>query len=146
MPLHRRTDGRWQCAGWTRHGDDRATVKSDKYASMAESNDMQFGSFVLLATGGWDGSAKKVLRKLMAAVEPAYCLLSRRDWTDQLTRQIAVAIQRGNAAIMINAGHRDRQYAVHGRPSARRPKVRTLPPRTASVAPADSALAASLLS
>jgi hypothetical protein len=80
-----------------------------------------------------------VLRKLMAAVEPAYCLLSRRDWTDQLTQQIAVAIQRGNAAIMINAAHRDRQYAVHGRPSARRPRVRTLPPHSDSVAPADSA-------
>jgi len=114
-------------------------VRSDKYASVAESSDMQFDAFVLLTSGGWDDSAKRVLRKLMAAVEPAYCLLSRRDWTDQLTQQIAVAIQRGNAAIMINAGHRDRQYAVHGRPSARHPRVRTLPPRSAPVVPADSA-------
>jgi len=142
-PSYRRTVAQH---GVDRHGDDRATVKSDKYASIAESNDMQFDPFVLLTSGGWDDSAKRVLRKLMAAVEPAYCLLSRRDWTDQLTQQIAVAIQRGNAAIMINAAHRDRQYAVHGRPSARRPRVRTLPPRTASVAPADSASASRPLS
>jgi hypothetical protein len=109
-------------------GDGRAAVNSDKYDGLAESHDMHFSPFVLYSTGGWHSSATAVLRKLSAAVEPAYCLMSRRDWEAHLTQQIAIALQRGNAAIMTAAAHRDQHCAngMHARPRPR-PAVRPLP-------------------
>jgi hypothetical protein len=119
-------------------GDDRGTRKSLKYDAIATSNAMQFTPFVIFTYGGWHTSAESVLRKLVAALEPGYCLLSRRDWKDQLTQQIAVAVQRGNANIMINAAHRDQQCARHGRSRPRNPRSRTLLPRSSSAVSADS--------
>jgi hypothetical protein len=124
--------------GADRLGDDRGARKSLKYDGIAASNAMQFSPFILYTFGGWDKSAMAVLRKLVAALEPGYCLLSRRDWIDQLTQQIAIAVQRGNAAIMINAAHRDQQCARHGRSRPRHPRSRILRPRCASAVPADS--------
>ena len=117
-------------------GDVRDAEKKDKYDDIADSNAMQFISFVLFSYGGWHSSAKRVLRKLAAAVEPACCLLSRQDWTDQLTQHIAVTMQRGNAAIMLHAAHRD-QHGASRRPFHPRPAhVRVLPGTASAVSAA----------
>ena len=92
--------------------DGRSARKSDKYDGIADSNGMRFIPFVVSTYGGWHKSAKSVLRRLIAAMEPAYCLLSRADWQRQLTQQVAIAIQRGNAAIMIHAAHRDQCHQL----------------------------------
>ena len=117
-------------------GDVRDAQRKDKYDDIADSNAMRFISFVLFSYGGWHSSAKRVLRKLAAAVEPACCLLSRQDWTDQLTQHIAVTMQRGNAAIMLHAAHRD-QHGASRRPFHPRPAhVRVLPSTASAVSAA----------
>ena len=105
--------------------DGRSARKSDKYDGIADSNGMRFIPFVVSTYGGWHKSAKSVLRRLIAAMEPAYCLLSRADWQRQLTQQVAIAIQRGNAAIMIHAAHRDQHNALHGSPRRRHARTRS---------------------
>jgi hypothetical protein len=56
------------------------------------------------------------------SLDPACCLLSRAEWKRMLMQHIAIAVQRGNADIMIQASQRSRE-ALLGRPArTRRPK------------------------
>ena len=66
-------------------------------------------------TGGFHSSALKVIRKMAESLDPACCLLSRAEWKRMLMEHIAIAVQRGNADIMIQASQRSRE-ALLGRP------------------------------
>jgi len=92
-------------------GDRRETDKNEAYVDMADSNDMEFIPFVLYTYGGFHSSALAVVRKMVAALEPARCLLSASQWKHQLMASIAIAVQRGNADIMIQASQRLRETA-----------------------------------
>ena len=76
-----------------------------------------------------------MLNAMRQAVEPVYCLLSPLDWANQLKDHIAIAVQRGNADIMVTAAMRDRQYERHGRPRSRPVHARAVT-YTAAAAPA----------
>ena len=94
-------------------GDRREATKSATYAAMAAEADMQFIPFVLYSYGGFHSSALKVINLLADALDPACCLLSRSEWKEQLMRHIAIAVQRGNANIMIQASQRSRHRLSH---------------------------------
>jgi hypothetical protein len=119
-------------------GDEREIEKNSNYSVMAQAIDMEFIPFVLYTYGGFHSSALKVLRKMAESLDPACCLLSRAEWKRMLMQHIAIAVQRGNADIMIQASQRSRD-ALLGRPVRTRRPVRSQPidsdrsPQTASV-------------
>ena len=92
-------------------GDRREADKNESYVDMARNNDMEFIPFVLYTYGGFHSSALAVVSKMVAALEPARCLLSASQWKHQLMASIAIAVQRGNAEIMIHASQRLRETA-----------------------------------
>jgi hypothetical protein len=92
-------------------GDKREADKNESYLDMADSNDMEFIPFVLYTYGGFHSSALAVVNKMVATLEPARCLLSASQWKHQLMATIAIAVQRGNADIMIKASQRLRETA-----------------------------------
>ena len=100
---------------------------------------MDFGSIVLYTYGGFHRSALSFINKLADSVDTATCLLSRADFKRTLLLQhIAIAMQRGNADIMIQDSQRQRESLL-GR-SIHRWQVRARPPAvlskfTAAVAP-----------
>ena len=92
---------------------DRKEASKDKtYQPIAEAQDMEFIAFVLYTYGGFHTSALKFIKELTLAVDPAISLISPADFKDQLKKQIAIAVQRGNANIMIQASQRHREKAT----------------------------------
>jgi hypothetical protein len=103
-------------------GDEREVEKNTNYSVMAQAIDMEFIPFVLYTYGGFHSSALKVIQRMAESLDPACCLLSRAEWKRMLMQHIAIAVQRGNADIMIQASQRSRE-ALLGRPArTRRPK------------------------
>src|ERR1700754_1441334 len=89
-------------------GAAREAEKDASYAAMAEDCGMEFCAFVLYTYGGFHQSALSFIRRMAKAVDPATCLTSPTQWRQELMEQIAIAVQRGNADIMIQAAQRDR--------------------------------------
>ena len=92
-------------------GDAREAEKNGLYADMAEACDMEFGAIVLYTYGGFHASALTFIRRMAKAVDPATCLTSPSRWRRELMEQMAIAVQRGNADIMITAAQRLRGKA-----------------------------------
>jgi hypothetical protein len=103
-------------------GDSRQAEKDDLYADMAEQIDMKFGAFVLYTYGGFHKSALSFIKQLGGAVDPATCLTSFTRWKQDLMEHIAIAVQRGNANIMIQHSQR-----LRGKTWPRRRKARSFP-------------------
>jgi hypothetical protein len=82
-------------------GDAREAAKTSKYQAMAAQHDKQFHAIVLYTYGGLHSSAKTFLAAICDALDPALCLLSYAEFKAELHAHIAIAVQRGNAAIMI---------------------------------------------
>ena len=95
-------------------GDARERDKDDRYSEMAAALDMEFCSIVLYTYGGFHKSAMRLVSDLVAAFDPAMCLISRDEYRTALLQQIAVAVQRGTAGIMIRDAMRIRG-SVYGR-------------------------------
>src|SRR5271154_2345297 len=92
--------------------DRREASKDKTYQPIAEAQDMEFIAFVLYTYGGFHTSALKFIKELTLAVDPAISLISPADFKDQLKKQIAITVQRGNANIMIQASQRHREKAM----------------------------------
>ena len=101
-------------------GDAREAEKNHLYADMAQQREMQFGAIVLYTYGGFHSSALRFISQMAKAVDPATCLTSPAQWKQELMQQIAVAVQRGNANIMIRAAQpqRGRLWSLRRRPGA----------------------------
>jgi hypothetical protein len=121
-------------------GDQRDAVKHAKYDAIAARHDMKFAGFVMYTLGGWHKSAIGVMNAMRQAVEPVFCPLSPLDWAHQLKDHIAIAVQRGNADIMVTAAQRDRHYELHGRPHSRPVRARAVTYAAAASAPAGAAV------
>jgi hypothetical protein len=93
-------------------GNRKEAQKNNKYQPMAKALDMRFIACVLYTYGGFHSSALRLIKKLTAAVDPATSLISPADFKAQLKRQIAIAVQRGNANIMMQANQRHRDQAL----------------------------------
>ena len=89
-------------------GDQRQAEKDGLYADMAAECDMDFSAFVLYTYGGFHRSALSFVASMGKAHDPAICLMPLRAWKSQLMEQVAIAVQRGNADIMIQAAQRAR--------------------------------------
>jgi hypothetical protein len=111
-------------------GDKADAFKQSKYADKAAEIDMDFGSIVLYTYGGFHRSALSFINKLADSVDTATCLLSRVDFKKSLLQHIAIAMQRGNADIMIQDSQRQRESLL-GR-SIHRWQARTRPPAVLS--------------
>jgi len=61
-------------------------------------------------------TALMVISRMTEALDPARCLLSATEWKQMLMRSIAIAVQRGNADIMIR--HRNGRGVVAEPPLA----------------------------
>jgi Reverse transcriptase (RNA-dependent DNA polymerase) len=105
-------------------GDSRQAEKDGLYADMAERIDMKFGAFILYTYGGWHNSALSFIKQMGSAVDPATCLTSFTRWKHDLMEHIAIAVQRGNANIMIQHSQR-----IRGKTWPRRRRARNLPRR-----------------
>jgi hypothetical protein len=108
-------------------GDSRQAEKDDLYAPMAAALGMQFSAIVLYTYGGFHHTALSFIRQLGRALDPATCLVSHTKWKKDLMEHIAVAVQRGNADIMIQHTVRLRGMAWPIRRPARSSRGR--PPR-----------------
>jgi hypothetical protein len=104
-------------------GDAREAEKNDLYADMAKECEMEFGAIVLYTYGGFHASALTFIQRMAKAVDPATCLTSPSRWRRELMEHIAIAVQRGNAEIMITAAQRLRGKAWGGR----RRRLRSVP-------------------
>ena len=100
-------------------GDRRESEKKKKYDAMAEAVDMEFLPIVLYTYGGFHRSALRFITKLADALDPAACLWSRSEFREMLKQQIAIAVQRGTADIMIQDSIRQRD-AIAGTRSLHR--------------------------
>jgi len=89
-------------------GDVREAVKNDLYTEMATANDMEFTAVVLYTHGGFHQSALRFIQRITSALDPVTCQLSRSEFNITLRQHIAVAVQRGNADIMIQDEWRQR--------------------------------------
>ena len=91
-------------------GDAREAEKNGLYADMAKKRDMEFGAIVLYTYryGGFHSSALTFINGMAKAVDPATCLMSPSRWKQELMENIAIAVQRRNADIMISAAQRQR--------------------------------------
>ncbi len=58
--------------------------------------------------GGLHKSTTKFIKSLVDSLDPATCLVSRLEFRQALKEHIAIALQRGNADVMIRASQRQR--------------------------------------
>ena len=98
-------------------GDAREAAKVSAYQAMAALHDKEFQAIVMYTYGGLHPSAKRFLKAICDSLDPALCLLSHSDFKAELHAHIAIALQRGNAAIMIEDDVRTR---MNGTPHMRR--------------------------
>ena len=89
-------------------GDAREAEKNGLYADMAEECHMEFCPVVLYTYGGFHASTLTFITRMAKALDPATCLTSAARWKDELLQHIAIAVQRGNADIMVQAERRAR--------------------------------------
>ena len=108
-------------------GDSREAQKDGWYTPMAQALEMEFCAIVLYTYGGFHASALSFIRQLGLALDPATCLISHTKWRTALMEHIAVAVQRGNADIMIQHSARLRGMAWPTRRAARHPHRRSPP-------------------
>jgi Reverse transcriptase (RNA-dependent DNA polymerase) len=101
-------------------GDASEARKNKQYAQDAGRQHKSFLPFVLYTYGGFHRSALAVIAAMTSSLEPARCLLSRAAWRHQLMQSIAIAVQRGNAAIMVAASRQGRAAAHDRRVSRNR--------------------------
>ena len=93
-------------------GDLRDARKNSKYGALAAEIDMEFSSIVLYTYGGFHRSALSFIQKLVRSVDTAACLISQAEFKTSLMQHIAIAVQRGNADIMIQHHQQQRERLV----------------------------------
>src|ERR1700761_4624369 len=73
---------------------------------------MEFLHIVLYTYGGFHRTATKFIKSLVDSLDPATSLVSRSEFKQALKEHIAIALQRGNAELMIRASQRQRDSAL----------------------------------
>ena len=89
-------------------GDRSASRKNHKYDKLASLAEMEFLPIVLYTYGGFHRSATKFIKSLVDSLDPATSLVSRSEFKQALKENIAIAVQRGNAEVMIHASQQQR--------------------------------------
>ena len=89
-------------------GDLSAARKNRKYDKLASSADMDFLPLVFYTYGGLHKSTIRFIKRLVDSLDPATCLVSKLEFRQALKEHLAVAVQRGNADVLIRASQRQR--------------------------------------
>lgn len=89
-------------------GDRSAARKNDKYSQLASCTGTEFLPIVLYTYGGFHRSTNHFIKRLVDSLDPATSLVSKLEFKQALKEQIAIALQRGNAELMIRASQRQR--------------------------------------
>jgi Reverse transcriptase (RNA-dependent DNA polymerase) len=95
-------------------GDASAARKNTKYDKLSSLTEMKFLPIVLYTYGGFHRSATKFIKCLVDSLDPATSLVSRLEFKQALKEHIAIALQRGNADVMIRASQRQRDSQLDG--------------------------------
>jgi hypothetical protein len=95
-------------------GDLSEARKNDKYDTLASLAEMEFLPVVLYTYGGFHRSATKFIKRLVDSLDPATSLVSRSEFKQALKESLAIALQRGNADVMIQATRRLRDSQLDG--------------------------------
>jgi len=82
-------------------GDRSAARKNDKYSQLASCTGTEFLPIVLYTYGGFHRSTNQFIKRLVDSLDPATSLVSKLEFKQALKEQIAIALQRGNAELMI---------------------------------------------
>ena len=69
---------------------------------------MELLPIVLYTYGGFHDSTNKFIKSLVDSLDPATSLVSRLEFKQALKQHIAIAIQRGNADVMIKGSQQQR--------------------------------------
>jgi hypothetical protein len=93
-------------------GDRSAARKNNRYSQLASSTEMDFLPIVLYTYGGFHRSTNQFIKSLVDSLDPATSLVSRLEFKQALKEHIAIALQRGNAELMIRASQRQRDSAL----------------------------------
>ena len=91
-------------------GDSREGKKNERYRAMADQHDKKFQAIVMYTYGGLHTSARKFIKAICDSLDPALCLLSHTEFRAELYAHIAIALQRGNAEIMIEDTQRKEMH------------------------------------
>ena len=110
-------------------GDKAAARKDNGYAEMARAVDMEFHPIVFYTYGGFHRSALKFVSTLVDSFDPAVSLMSRATYKLELKQHIAIAVQRGNADVMIRHSQATRKGWFTSFPEHHQLARRSLPVR-----------------
>src|ERR1700753_1526479 len=80
--------------------------KKAKYAAMAKTQQAEFIPFAVETYGGMGKSARKLIKRIASVAQDRLQATSEKEVRQQLEESVAIAVQRGNANIMLAAYYR----------------------------------------
>ena len=75
--------------------------KKAKYAAMAKTQQAEFVCFAVETYGGMGKGARKLVKKIASVAQDRLLGLSAKEVRRELEESVAIAVQRGNANIML---------------------------------------------
>ena len=94
-------------------GNQREQAKVRKYQQLAAGIGAEIHGIVFFTYGGFHRSATRFISKLLKDCDSSRTLQSPTEIKTLLKQHIAIAIQRGNAMIMINSQQREKENIMH---------------------------------
>ena len=88
--------------------------KKAKYAAMAKSQQAEFVAFAVETYGGMGKGARKLVKKIASVAQDRILGLSAKEVRRELEQSVAIAVQRGNANIMLAEYGRATSAAARG--------------------------------
>ncbi len=80
--------------------------KKAKYTAMAKTQQAEFLPFAVETYGGLGKAARKVMKRIASAAEVGPQMLSEKEALRELKGAVAIAVQKGNANIILAEYHR----------------------------------------
>src|SRR5271170_6567546 len=80
--------------------------KKVEYTDMVETQQASFLPFAVETYGGLGKSARKLIKQIASAAEDLMQMLTEEEIREELRGSVAIAIQKGNAMIMLSAYHK----------------------------------------
>ena len=80
--------------------------KKAKYASMAKTQQAEFLPFAVETYGGLGKAARKLRKRIASSAEEGPQMLSEKEVMRELRGSVAIAVQKGNANIILAEYHR----------------------------------------
>ena len=88
------------------------TQKQKKYAAMAKAQQASLIHFAVETYGGLGKSARKLINLIASAAEDGLQMLSESEVRKELKQSVAIAVQKGNANIILAEYYRAKAAAA----------------------------------